>query len=67
MRVLIRPDSTHHYIEAVYEAEVDAVEEAILNALVAAETAPLIKPFRQRMESYAPRLPERIILTAYNR
>jgi len=33
-----------HYIEAVYEAAVDAVEEAILNALVAAETMPLIKP-----------------------
>jgi D-aminopeptidase len=33
-----------HYIEAVYEAAVDAVEEAILNALVAAETTPLIKP-----------------------
>ena len=34
-----------HYIEAVYEAAVDAVEEAILNALVAAETTPMIKPF----------------------
>ena len=33
-----------HYIEAVYEAVVGAVEEAILNALVAAETTPLIKP-----------------------
>lgn len=33
-----------HYIETVYEAAVDAVEEAILNALVAAETTPLIKP-----------------------
>ena len=33
-----------HHIETVYEAAVDAVEEAILNALVAAETTPLIKP-----------------------
>ena len=33
-----------HHIEAVYETAVDAVEEAILNALVAAETTPLIKP-----------------------
>jgi len=33
-----------HYIEAVYECAVDAVEEAILNALIAAETVPIIKP-----------------------
>lgn len=33
-----------HYIEAVYEAAVDAVEEAILNALIAAETTAMIKP-----------------------
>lgn len=32
-----------HYIEAVYNAAVDAVEEAILNALVAAETMPMAK------------------------
>ena len=32
-----------HYMDAVYEAAVDAVEEAIINALVAAETIPLIK------------------------
>ncbi len=33
-----------HYIDAVYEAAVDGVEEAILNALVAAETMACIKP-----------------------
>lgn len=33
-----------HYIEAVYEAAVDAVEEAILNAMVAADSTPMIKP-----------------------
>lgn len=33
-----------HYIETVYEAAVEAVEEAILNALVAAQTTPMIKP-----------------------
>ncbi|SDD56974.1 P1 family peptidase [Ruegeria marina] len=33
-----------HYIEAVYAAAVDAVEEAILNALLAAEDTRLIKP-----------------------
>jgi D-aminopeptidase len=33
-----------HYIEAVYEAAVDSVEEAILNALAAAESMPVIKP-----------------------
>lgn len=33
-----------HYIDAVYEAAVDAVEEAILNALIAAETMTCLKP-----------------------
>jgi len=33
-----------HYIEEVYNAAVDAVEEAITNALIAAETMPMIKP-----------------------
>lgn len=33
-----------HYLDTVHAAAVDAVEEAIINALVAAETMPLIKP-----------------------
>ncbi|QGX99986.1 S58 family peptidase [Roseovarius faecimaris] len=33
-----------HYLDTVYAAAVDAVEEAVLNALIAAETMPLIKP-----------------------
>jgi D-aminopeptidase len=33
-----------HYMDRVYEAAVDAVEEAILNALVAAESTKMIKP-----------------------
>ena len=32
-----------HYLDAVYGAAVDAVEESVLNALVAAETMPLAK------------------------
>jgi len=55
-----------HYIEAVYEAVVGAVEEAILNALVAAETTPLIKPSGKEWKAMNhARLKE--ILTAYNR
>ncbi|MEP4197075.1 MAG: P1 family peptidase [Aliishimia sp.] len=33
-----------HYIDMVYEAAVDAIEEAILNAMIAADSMPLIKP-----------------------
>jgi D-aminopeptidase len=33
-----------HYLDAIYEAAVQSVEEAIINALVAAETVPLVKP-----------------------
>ena len=33
-----------HWLDGVYEAAVQATEEAIINALVAAETVPLIKP-----------------------
>jgi D-aminopeptidase len=33
-----------HHLDTVYAAAVDAVEEAILNALVAAEDTPMIKP-----------------------
>jgi D-aminopeptidase len=33
-----------HHIDAVYQSAVDAVEEAIVNAMVAAETTRLIKP-----------------------
>jgi D-aminopeptidase len=55
-----------HYIEAVYEAAVDTIEEAILNALVAAETTPLIKPSGKEWKAINhTRLKE--ILTAYNR
>ena len=54
------------WVEAVYEAAVDAVEEAILNALVAAETAPLIKPSGKEWKAmHHACLKE--ILTAYNR
>ncbi len=55
-----------HYIETVYEAAVDAVEEAILNALVAAETMSLIKPSGQEWKAMDHhRLKE--ILAMYNR
>ena len=33
-----------HYLDVIYEAAVQSVEEAIINAMVAAETVPLIKP-----------------------
>ena len=33
-----------HHLDAVYAAAVEAVEEAILNVLVAAETMTLVKP-----------------------
>jgi D-aminopeptidase len=33
-----------HYLDVIYEAAVQSVEEAIINALIAAETVPLIKP-----------------------
>jgi len=33
-----------HYLDAVYEAAVDAIEESIINALVAAQTMTLVKP-----------------------
>ena len=33
-----------HYLDVIYEAAVQSVEEAIINAMVAAETVPLINP-----------------------
>jgi D-aminopeptidase len=33
-----------HYLDGIYEAAVQSVEEAIINAMIAAETVPLIKP-----------------------
>ena len=33
-----------HYLDIIYEAAVQSVEEAIINAMVAAQTVPLIKP-----------------------
>lgn len=55
-----------HYIEATYEAAVNAVEEAILNALVTAETVPLIKPSGKEWRAMDHgRLRE--ILTSYKR
>jgi D-aminopeptidase len=33
-----------HYLDTIYEAAVQSVEEAIINAMIAAETVPLIKP-----------------------
>jgi len=33
-----------HYFDDIYEAVVQAIEEAILNAMIAAETMTLIKP-----------------------
>lgn len=33
-----------HYLDQIYAAAVDSVEEAIINAMVAAETVPIVKP-----------------------
>ena len=33
-----------HFLEDVYKAAVDSIEEAILNAMIAAETMTFIKP-----------------------
>ncbi len=40
-----------HYMGQVYEAAVQAVEEAIINALVAAETVDLVKPAGEKLQA----------------
>jgi D-aminopeptidase len=55
-----------HYIEPVYEAVVDAVEEAILNALIAAETTAMIKPAGKTWKAMDHARLKRI-MSSYNR
>jgi D-aminopeptidase len=40
-----------HYLDLVYEGVVESVEEAVINAMVAAETLPIIKPAGQLLKS----------------
>ena len=56
----------YHPIEAAYEAAVDSVEEAILNALVAAETTLLIKPSGKVWTTMNHNRPKELLKT-YNR